>query len=143
VKQAENEARKRIVEDEPRQRAKKQMMVLMQAGHGWQEAARLSGVRTSRSSAYRWFHEFRKCGEAACHLGRHGHPAKMRAPLLQWLEGWCRAHPQAPSSLLQKELQEHFGVVISITHLNRLRAALGLARQAVERKKKHLPSLSS
>jgi hypothetical protein len=42
VKQAENEARKSIVEDEPRQQAKKQMMVLMQAGHGWQEAARLS-----------------------------------------------------------------------------------------------------
>ena len=128
---------------EQQQAAKKRMVTLMLEGRPWQEAARLSGVRTSRSSAYRWFHEFRKCGEAACQDGRHGHPAKMRAPLLQWLEGWCRAHPQAPSSLLQKELQEHFGVVMSITHLNRLRAALGLARQAVERKKKHLPSLSS
>lgn len=87
MKQAEHEARKRMVEDEPRQRAKKQMMVLMQAGHGWQEAARLSGVRTSRSSAYRWFRKFRKRGEAACQDGRHRHPAKVRASLLRWLEG--------------------------------------------------------
>jgi hypothetical protein len=44
VKQAENEARKSMVEDKPRQRAKKQMMVFLQAGQPWQEAAQIAGV---------------------------------------------------------------------------------------------------
>ena len=43
------------MKDEQRQAAKKRMMALMQEGYSWQEAARLSGIQTSRSTAYRWF----------------------------------------------------------------------------------------
>ena len=131
------------MESEQRQAAKKQMMVLMQEGYSWHEATSRAGIRISRSTAYRWFQQFRTRGEGGLHDGRHGHTAKMHKPIQAWLEARCREESTLPSSSLQKELNAHCGVLVSITHLNRLRAALGLARQAVERKKKHLPSLSS
>jgi transposase len=106
VKQAENEARKSMVEDEPRQRAKKQMMVLMQAGQPWQEAAQIAGVQTSRSTAYRWLQQFRTQGEAALHDGRHGHIAKMRKPIQEWLAARCRKAAK-PAKLLSSERAEH------------------------------------
>lgn len=125
------------MDDEQRRSAKRQMMVLMQMGRGFQEAANIAGVQTSRSTAYRWFQAFRLRGEAALHDGRHGHRAKVLEPVLQWLKDTCATTPQAPSSLLQKELHEHLGVQISITHLNRIRAAHDLTRQAVGMKKHH------
>jgi transposase len=117
------------MEDEQRQEAKRQMMILMQAGHSWQEASTLAGVPTSRSTAYRWFQRFCAQGEAALHDGRHGHTAKMHRPIRGWLEARCREEPSRPRSSLQKELRAHFGVLVSSTHLNRIRAAYGVARQ--------------
>jgi transposase len=136
VNQAADEARKSIMEDEQRQRAKKQMMVLMQEGYRGQEAASRVGVRVSRSAAYRWFQQFRTQGEAALHDGRHGHTAKMHQPIREWLEARCREEPGLPSSSFQKELNAHFGVLVSITHLNRIRAAHGLGRQPARMGKK-------
>jgi transposase len=127
------------MEDEQRQEAKRRMMILMQAGHSWQEARTLAGVHTSRSTAYRWFQQFRAQGEAALHDGRHGHTAKMHRPIRGWLEARCREEPGLPSSSLQKELHAHFGVLVSITHLNRIRAAHGLERQLARMEKKSGP----
>ena len=124
------------MESEQRQTAKKQMMVLMQEGYRWQEAASLAGIRISRSTAYRWFQQFRTQGEAALYDGRHGHTAKMRKPIQEWLEARCREEPGLPGSSLQKELNAHFGVLVSITHLNRIRAAHGLERQPARMGKK-------
>jgi transposase len=131
------------MEGEQRQAAKKQMMILMQEGHPWQEAASHAGIRISRSSAYRWFHQFRTPGEAALHDGRHGHIAKMHQPIREWLETRCRKEPNLPSSSLQKELNAHLGVLVSITHLNRIRAAHGLERQPARMGKKSGPKLST
>ena len=128
---------------EQRQAAKKQMMVLMQEGSLWQEAASRAGMRISRSTAYRWFQQYRSQGEAALQDGRHGHIAKMHQPIREWLETRCRKEPSLPSSSLQKELKAHSGVLVSITHLNRIRAAQGLERQAARREKKSGPKLST
>ena len=124
------------MEAKPSQEAKRQMLLLMQEGTSWQEAARRAGVQTSRSTAYRWFAAYRTQGEAAFHDGRHGHPAKVREPVLQWLAEHYRSAPQTASSQLQEELQEHLGVKISITHLNRIRAAHGLSRRVAGAGKK-------
>jgi transposase len=132
-----------IMKEEQRQAAKKRMMVLIQEGYSWQEAARLSGIQTSRSTAYRWFQQFRTQGEAALHDGRHGHTAKMHKPIREWLEARCREELSQPSSSLQKELNAHFGVLVSITHLNRIRAAHGLERQLARMEKKSGPKLST
>ncbi len=115
------------MKDEQGQAAKKRMMALMQEGYSWQEAARLSGIQTSRSTAYRWFQQFRTQGEAVLHDGRHGHIAKMHPPIQAWLKARCREEPSLPSSSLQQELNAHFGVLVSITHLNRIRVAHDLS----------------
>lgn len=128
--------------DAQRQAAKVQMMVLMQAGHPWQEAASRAGILPSRSTAYRWFQHFRARGEATLQDGRHGHVHKVHDPVLQWLYATCHATPHVSSAHLQHELHRQLGVQVSITHLNRLRAAYGLTRQAGERGKKAGPSLT-
>jgi transposase len=132
-----------IMTDEQRQAAKKRMMALMLEGRPWQEAACLSGIHTSRSTAYRWFQQFRIQGEVALHDGRHGHIAKMHLPVQERLEARCREDPSLPSSFLQQELNAHFGVLISITHLNRIRAAHGLERQPARMEKKSRTQLST
>ena len=121
---------------EETQAAKKQMMELMQAGHRWKEAATLAEVQTSRSTAYRWWQVYRSQGEKALQDGRHGHPAKAREPVLAWLESTDRQAPQVSSRVLQAQLEERFGFRISITHLNRLRAAHGRVEPAWREEKK-------
>ena len=130
------------MDNEQRRKAKRQVIDLMQAGRSWQEAATEASVQISRSTAYRWFQQFRAQGEAALHDGRHGYIAKVHQPIREWLEARCREEPSLPSSSLQKELNAHFGVLVSITHLNRIRAAHGLERQPARMGKKSGPQLN-
>jgi len=125
--------------DEQRQAAKVQMLTLMQSGQPWREAANRAGIHPSRSTAYRWLQHFRARGEVALQDGRHGHVHKARDPVLQWLADTCHATPYVSSAHLQHKLHEQLGVQVSITHLNRLRAARGLTRQAGEWGKKSGP----
>lgn len=124
-----------VMNDERRQAAKKRMVTLMQEGRSWREAATLTGIQTSRSTAYRWFQQFRIQGEVDLYDGRHGHIAKMHQPIREWLAARCREEPGLPSSSLQNELNAHFGVLVSITHLNRIRVVHGLERQPAQMKK--------
>ena len=127
------------MEQEQRQAAKRQMIQLMQAGQPWPVAAAAAGIQVSRSTAYRWQQEVRTRGEAALQDGRHGHPAKVRPSVLQWLESRCQATPQIPSSELQRELQEQLGVRISMSHLNAVRARHGWSNSATAAGKKSSP----
>ncbi len=116
---------------EAQQRAAKgQMIALMQAGHSWQEASTMAGIQISRSAAYRLLQKVRTQGEAGLQDGRHGHPAKLREPVQQWLKDYCHASPGTPSHMVQQALANHFGTVVSISHLNATRAALGLGSRA-------------
>ena len=124
------------MEAEQRRAAKQQMVELMEAGVPWQEAARTSGVQTSRATAYRWKQEVRIRGEAALQDGRHGHPAKVLPAVLNWLESRCQTTSLVASSHLQKELQEQLGVRLSISHLNAVRAAHGWSNVASQGGKK-------
>jgi len=124
------------MEPEQRRAAKQQMLELMQAGVSWQEAARTTGIQTSRATAYRWKQEVRTRGEAALQDGRHGHPAKVLPAMLRWLESRCETTSLVASSHLQKELQEQLGVRISISHLNAVRATHGWSNAASQVGKK-------
>lgn len=124
------------MEQEPRQAAKQQMLALMRAGQPWQAAAAAADIQVSRSTAYRWQQEIHTRGEAALPDGRHGHPAKVLPPVLHWLESRCQLTPLVPSSHLQRELQEQLGVLISISHLNAVRAAHGWSNTASRAGKK-------
>ncbi len=108
--------------------AKAQMITGMQAGQSWQEAARQAGVQTSRTAAYRLLQRVRTEGTAALEDLRHGHPTKVREPVRQWLVQFCRAAPEVAGRTVQAALQEQFHLEISISQVNRLRAALGVRR---------------
>jgi transposase len=116
------------MEDETRTAAKLQLVALMQTGRSWQEAAAQAGVQVSRSTAYRWLQRVRAAGEASLTDGRHGHPAKLRPPVREFLEMTSHESPRRSSREIQALLQERFGVVISIGHLNRFRATLARGR---------------
>jgi transposase len=118
------------MEQEQRRAVKKHVLELMEVGLSWREAVATAGVQTSRSSAYRWRQEARTRGESALQDGRHGHPAKVLPPVLHWLESRCQANAQFPSSQLQRELQEQLGVLLSISHLNAIRATHGWSNAA-------------
>jgi transposase len=87
----------------------------------------MAGVQISRSAAYRLLRKVRLQGEAGLQDDRHGHPAKLREPVRQWLKDYCRAAPTTPSHDVQQALESCFGIRVSVSHLNATRAALGLS----------------
>jgi transposase len=108
--------------------AKAQLVAEMLQGSSWQEAARRAGLQTSRTTAYRLLHRVRTEGAAALDDQRHGHPAKLREPVQHWLAQFCRAAPASSGGIVQAALFEQFGLEVSISQVNRLRAALGVRR---------------
>lgn len=74
------------------QAAKAQLVMLMQMGCPWQAAKVQVRLSISRSAAYRLLQAVRTQGDAALRDGRHGHPAKLREAVLQWLLATCRAN---------------------------------------------------
>src|SRR5215471_17171053 len=103
------------MEKQQHRAAKGQLVALMQAGHSWQEAASLAGIQTSRSATYRLLQKVRIQGETGLQDGRHGHPAKLREPVLGFLKDSCQAAPDTPSHVLQRSLEEHFGIRVSVS----------------------------
>jgi transposase len=114
---------------------KAHLISLMQAGHPGPKAAAMAGLHISRSTVYRLLQAVQTRGDAAILDGRHGHPAKLREAVLQWLVTTCRANPQMSSREVQAALQEQFGIHVSIGHLNRVRAQLGIGNHVGRLKK--------
>src|SRR2546421_8822142 len=110
------------MDKQEKQEAKKALAELMQAGYSWQEASEKAGIQTTRPTAYSWLKKYREQGESGLQDGRQGHVAKLREPIVHWLETICRQEPSISSKKIQKMLQDQFGLVMSITHLNRTRA---------------------
>jgi transposase len=100
----------------------------MLRGESWQDAVIAAGLLLSRSGAYRLTQRVCVRGEEALEDHRHGHVSKMRPHVVAWLEETCRAAPQMPTRVVQAALHERFGVRVSLSHLNRVRAARGLSR---------------
>jgi transposase len=109
--------------------AKACLVSCMQEGQSWQRASTSAGLQISQSNAYRLWRAFRQRGETALEDGRHGHPIKLRGEARSYLEDACRKAPQTPSSTVQTVLREHFNVSVSISQINRVRAALGVSNR--------------
>jgi transposase len=108
-------------------RARVQMVEAMEQGLPWHEAAKRAGLEISQSTAYRLRQRMRQGGEQALREGRHGHPAKVRGEVREFLEETCRQAPHTPSHEIQVRLAERFALTISISQINRVRAALGVS----------------
>ncbi len=73
------------MQEDQRRAARGLLIALMQAGHPWHEAAAMAGVHIGRSAAYQLLCHVRMRGEAALQDGRHGHPAKLRPSVREFL----------------------------------------------------------
>jgi transposase len=113
--------------------AKAQVGYALLQGCSWREAVQAAGVQMSRATAYRQRQRLLAGGEADWHDRRQGHATKVRGAVRTWLEGYYQHHPRASGKAVQALLEEQYGVRVSVTHLNRLRAALLGATRAGEK----------
>jgi transposase len=127
---------KQKMEKEQYRVAKVHLVAGMQEGQSWQRAAASAGLQISQSNAYRLMKAVRQRGEAALSDERHGHPNKLRGAARAFLEEKCRQAPQTPSSTIQIALRERFDLCVSISQINRVRAALGVSNHPKHQGKK-------
>jgi transposase len=116
--------------------AKVQFVAAMQRGLSWQEAREEVGICLSRSTVFRLRQRVHLMGAEATQDGRHGHPAKLRGEVRQWLEETCQQVPHTPSHEVQSQLAERFSLTISVSQINRVRAMLGVSNPPQSAKKK-------
>jgi transposase len=116
--------------------ARVQVVEAMEQGLPWHEAAKQAGLQISQSTAYRLRQRLHRGGNQALQEGRHGHPAKLRGEVREFLQETCRQAPQTPSHEIQTLLAERFTLSISVSQLNRVRATLGVSNPPQSMKKK-------
>ena len=115
------------VERNQRQAAREQLITAMLGGRSFQEASKGSPVPLKRAMAYRLLGAVRTQGESALQDGRHGHPVKLRGTARAFLEAYCQQEPSTPSLTIQTLLQKRFGLNMSTSQINRVRATLGVS----------------
>ena len=119
------------MKDHPDRTARLQVIGRMFEGQSWQTAVSQSQLNISRSTAYRLVKLARDEDRAARAFldDRHGHPYKVTEPVCVWMVDLCTQNPQIASSHVQSELQSRFGVAVSVSQINRVRAKLGVTKQ--------------
>ncbi len=110
-----------------RQIDREQLVRALCEGRTFQEVSTESSVPLKRAMAYRLLRAVRTKGNIALQDGRHGHPSKLRGEARAFLEACCRKTPCTPSPTLQTALRERFDLHVSVSQINRVRAALGVS----------------
>jgi transposase len=119
-----------------RQAARRELVRSVEEGITAREARRRCPVRMHRTTVYRLLKRIKREGEQALTERRHGHPTKLRREVLIWMLDYCQSHPAATSREVRKLLAERFGLTISVSQLNRVRAAHDMRRVPPPREKK-------
>lgn len=122
-----------------RQVAREQLVAALQAGQSWQTVSQRPDLPLKRAMAYRLLQAVRQRGKSALQDSRHGHPSKLRGEARAFLEASCRDAPWTPSPSLQVALRERFDLQVSVSQINRVRAALGVSnhsKQSPQEKKR-------
>ena len=114
---------------EEQRAAKQQALAAFEQGCSVQHLLNTTPVPLHRATLYRLRQRFQTNPETALSDGRHGHPSKLRSEVCAWLQEYCQAAPGCSSRTVQRALYERFAVQVSIAHLNRVRANLGLSRR--------------
>jgi transposase len=117
------------MEQGDRRRAKLRIVDGLRHGLPCREALILGDVPISERTAYRALKVVRAVGETGLEDGRHGHPYKLAGAVRQWLVEYCRGAPGTSSRVVQAEIDDRFGVSVSISQINRTRRALGISSQ--------------
>jgi transposase len=100
------------------------------------QARRRCSVSMHRSTVYRLLKRVEREGEDALVERRHGHPIKLRGEVLAFVLDYCQGRASAASCEVQRCISEQFGIAVSVSQLNRVRAAHGLSRRTIPREKK-------
>ncbi len=119
------------MKDHPERKRRLRLIEYMFAGYSWQAAVAQSQLHVSRATAYRLRQLARdeEKAERAFLDDRHGHPYKLTEPVCMWMVEFCTNNPQVASSRVQAELKSTFGIEVSVSQINRVRAAHGVTRQ--------------
>jgi transposase len=107
--------------------AKEHLLADLQQGCSVPEAHRRMPIPLHRTTLYRFRQRVQADPVAALEDGRHGHPVKLRGKVRDWLVAFCQERPHTPSQVVQAALQGRFGQLVSISQLNRFRAAHGIS----------------
>jgi transposase len=89
-----------------------------------------------RTTVYRLLKRVGREGEQAYAERRHGYPVKLRGEVLTFVLEYCQNHASVASREVQWWVSERFGLSVSVSQLNRVRATQGLSRQVIPREKK-------
>jgi transposase len=116
--------------------AKRELVRQVEQGMTAWEAQRRCPVPIHRTTVYRLLKRVEREGEQALAERRHGHPVKLRGEVLTWVMEYCQSHASASGSEVQRLVAERFGITVSVSQLNRVRAAHGLSRKAPKLRKK-------
>jgi transposase len=127
---AGKESKRMNRERNERQEARERLVTALLEGQSWQAVREGPDVPLKRAMAYRLLRAVRTHGKVALQDGRHGHPSKLRGEARAFLEASCREAPCTPSSTLQIALRERFDLQVSVSQINRVRAALGVSNPA-------------
>jgi transposase len=106
-----------------RRAAKESLLADLQQGYSVPEASTRAAIPLHRTTIYRFRRRVQANPVTALEDGRHGHPIKLRGEVRDWLVAFCQETPHTPSHVVQAALLERFGVLVSISQLNRFRAA--------------------
>jgi transposase len=104
--------------------ARAKCVALMQGGHPWQEAVAAAGLSLHRSGAYALLKRVKTQGDLALTERRRGQFHTFTPQLRDWIRSRCLADPHIPSHRLQHQIADQFGITVSISHLNAVRASL-------------------
>lgn len=124
------------VTPDQRQAARRELVRQIEQGMTATEARRTLPVPMHRTTVYRLLKRVEREGEQALAERRHGYPTKLRGEVLTWILDYCQNHHTAASCEVQRQVSERFGLSVSVSQLNRVRAAHGLSRQAPPRQKR-------
>ena len=116
--------------------ARRELVRSVQAGMTAREARRCCSVRMHRTTVYRLLKRVECEGEHALVERRHGHPVKLCGEVLTFVLDYCQSHAPTASREVQRLVAEQFGITVSVSQLNRVRAAHGLSRKIPPREKK-------
>jgi len=89
-----------------------------------------------RTTVYRLLKRVEREGEHAFLQRRHGYPVKLHREVLACVLDYCQTHASAASREVQNLVAERFGITVSVSQLNRVRAAHGLSRKNPKLRKK-------
>lgn len=119
-----------------RQAAKREIVQRVGQGFTASEARQCCPIPMHRTTVYRLLKRVEREGGQALMERRHGHLSILRGDVLTWVIEYCQSQAATASSELQRLVAERFRLSVSVSQLNRVRAAHGVQRVPPSARKK-------